>query len=424
MNVGILLERQMKDLQHAQGLVTEHQVLVEIDPAGADGEMTEMLARPEILGKGYAALAKIGFHRRADDPCQAADVTCREMIAFHETLDVAHAPARGKAHARRDRHLRIEIQPLLRPAGKKVEVASHRPEKTLRGSKAAGLGFAKNALVDDVDDAVGAVGQLGDPEQGVKVAKAALSFLDVRLDHIACGAVLLVTGIAFGELDLGEVTGPDPAQLFLEGRLELRVERRVTADKAHLDQAGQNGVVLARGPDGVGHGAFRMSHLETQVPEKIEELLDNHVGGGVAVRRGQHEKIDVRQWCQLAAAVAPHSDKRKSGIAMPHHDDGNKRFQKLVHAQRMTAHIDSPVAPLFEFGGKVVFQRAVDILCRLEESGTERLVIFVADEPMQGRQPFLRYRQLAVPRRLKRLDPLPPPHDLTGAVRAGRPPCH
>ncbi len=102
---------------------------------------------------------------------------------------------------------------------------------------------------------------------------------------------------------------------------------------------------------------------------------------------------------------------------MPRHDDGKKRFQKLVHAQRMTAHIDSPVAPLFEFGGKVVFQRAVDILCR-------RLVIFVTGEPMQGRQPFLRYRQLAVPRRLKRLDPLPPPHDLTGAVRAGRPPCH
>ena len=257
----------------------------------------------------------------------------------------------------------------------------------------------------------------------MKVAKAALSFLDVWLDHIACGAVLLVTGIAFGELDLGEVTGPDPAQLFLEGRLEFPVERRVTADKAHLDQAGQDGVVLARGPDGVGHGAFRMSHLETQVPEKIEELLDNHVGGG-AVRRSQHQKIDVRQWCQLAAAVATHSDKRKSGIAMPRHVGGKKRFQKLVHAQRMPAHIDSPVAPLFEIGGKVVFQRSVDILCCREEGGTERLVIFVTDEPMQGRQPFLRYRQLAVPRRLKRLDPLPPPHDLTGAVRAGRPPCH
>ena len=51
-------------------------------------------------------------------------------------------------------------------------------------------------------------------------------------------------------------------------------------------------------------------------------------------------------------------------------------------AQRMTAHIDSPVAPLFEFGGKVVFQRAVDILYRHEEGGPERLVIFVAGEPM------------------------------------------
>ena len=168
----------------------------------------------------------------------------------------------------------------------------------------------------------------------------------------------------------------------------------------------------------------KLRENEEKLDRVKQELLDNHVGGGVAVRRGQHEKIDVRQWCQLAAAVASHRDKRKSGIAMPRHDDGKKRFQKLVHSQRMPAHIDSPVAPLFEFGGKVVFQRAVDILCRREEGGTERLVIFVTGEPMQGRQPVLRYRQLAVPRRLKRLDPLPPPHDLAGAVRAGRPPCH
>ena len=167
-----------------------------------------------------------------------------------------------------------------------------------------------------------------------------------------------------------------------------------------------------------------MTYLETKVPEKIEELLDNHIGSRIAFPCGQYEKINIRQGCQFTAAIASHRDKREPGIAMPRHDGGKKRLQYLVHSQRMTAHIDSPVAALIELFGKIVFQRAVNVLCRREEGGPKQLIASLAGELVQGRQPFLRYRQFTVPRGLKRLYPLPPLHDLTRIVGAGRPARH
>ena len=172
-----------------------------------------MLAGAEILGKREPALAEIRLHRRTDDAGQVADIAGRQIIAFHEPLDITHAAARSKAHARRDRHLRVEIQPFLRPSGKKMKMTPHRPQEPLRGGESPRLAFAQHTLVDNIDDAVGAVGKLGDPEQGVQVAKPAFALLDVRFDHVAGGAVFLMAGVPLGKLDLDEITRLQPRHL-------------------------------------------------------------------------------------------------------------------------------------------------------------------------------------------------------------------
>lgn len=135
---------------------------VEIDPSGADGERAERLTRAKIRCPGKSPLAKIGFHRGADDAGQIADVARRQVIALHETLDITHAAACRESHQRRNRHLRVEIEPLLRPSGPKMKVAADRPQEALRRREPPRLAFAQNPLFHDVDDAVGAIGELGD----------------------------------------------------------------------------------------------------------------------------------------------------------------------------------------------------------------------------------------------------------------------
>ena len=97
-NVGFLVQCQMKYFQHPQRRITKHQLGVEIDPPGPDAKMPEILATTEIGRPAKAALAEIGFHRRANDTGEVSDIARRQIIAFHETFDITHAAARGKAH--------------------------------------------------------------------------------------------------------------------------------------------------------------------------------------------------------------------------------------------------------------------------------------------------------------------------------------
>ena len=281
MNIGILFQRQTKNLQHTQRRGAEHQILVEIDPASTDGEGAKMLSGPEILRQRKAPLAKICFHRRTDDSGQTSDVARRQIIALHETLDITHPAPCGKAHTRRNRHLCIEIQPFLGPPGKKMKVASHCPQEPLCGGKPSRLAFAKDALVDNVDDAVGTIGKLGDPEQRMEITQPTLPFLDIRLDHIAGGAMLLVSTVSLGKLDLDEIGRLETHNLASERGLQLFVERPVAGNEPHLDKAGQDGVVLARSADRILNRSLGMAHLQAEIPQQVKKLFNTGIDSRV-----------------------------------------------------------------------------------------------------------------------------------------------
>ena len=169
---------------------------------------------------------------------------------------------------------------------------------------------------------------------------------------------------------LGEVAGLDASQLLLEGRLEFGVVCFVAGDETNLYQAGQIGVVLARGPDGVHHCPLGMADFQPQVPQQVEKLLDNAVGSRITLLCRQHKQVDVGKRRQLAAAVAADRDQGEPGLAMPCHNACEKRLEKLVYSQRVTPHIDGAVALEIEIGGEPVFQLTMGGLRRIEERGT------------------------------------------------------
>jgi hypothetical protein len=118
-----------------------------------------------------------------------------------------------------------------------------------------------------------------------------------------------------------------------------------------------------------------MTNLEPEVPQQIEQRLDNNVGGRVVVMRRQKQKVDIGIRCQLTAAIPANGDKRDTGRLMALHKNIEKACQKLIHAKRMAADIDSAITPGGQLVGKPGFHRRMRRPCRGQQRAPEGFVI-------------------------------------------------
>ena len=114
---------------NVDAIVVDLEILGVRDRAGASAQASDEAAeRRRPLGLTV-------LKRRAYDRGQIADVLGDEEIVLHEPLDVDQPRAGRIAKLTGDRPLNVEAQPLLRPAGEKVEPAAHAPEEFLASAK-------------------------------------------------------------------------------------------------------------------------------------------------------------------------------------------------------------------------------------------------------------------------------------------------
>ena len=156
---------------------------------------------------------------------------------------------------------------------------------------------------------LGAVQVLGDPEQGLEVAQAALALLDVGLEQVAGRALAGVALGALGELQLDEL-GAGGAEIVPEPAAEAVGEGLVAPEVAVLEQAGADGDVAFGVAQAVVDGADRVADLEAQVPEAVERALDQALAPGGLLVGGEEEQVDVGEGRHLGAAVAADGDRR------------------------------------------------------------------------------------------------------------------
>src|SRR5690606_20432057 len=97
------------------------------------------------------------------------------------------------------------------------------------------------ALLGQLFRRIGARQELGDPEQGVEVAQAALAVLDVGLDQIAALARLEMALVALGELARDEGLGALGGDLLAEAPVQGLEQGRLAADEARLEDGGEDG---------------------------------------------------------------------------------------------------------------------------------------------------------------------------------------
>ena len=155
---------------------------------------------------------------------QIAHLFCNQEIMLHEPLDCRTARPICIVHPRRNLSLDVESQPFLRAPGQRVEMAAHGPEEIFRLLKLAQLSLGQKPAIDQIGNTLDAVDIFSDPEQRVKVAQAALAFLQVGLDHIAAVAHSLVPCFAFGEFLGHEAACGARDHVGIEARRGLVVE--------------------------------------------------------------------------------------------------------------------------------------------------------------------------------------------------------
>ena len=138
----------------------------------------------------------------------------------------------------------------------------------------------------------------------MEVAQAALAVLDVGLDAVARLAGAPMTLVALGHLGLDELLGGALYDLALEASHQVFKQRLVAEDQAGIEESGANGDVGACQLERLVNGARGMTHLEAEVPEHIEHILDNALAPGRLLVGEEEQQIDVREWRQQTAAIA------------------------------------------------------------------------------------------------------------------------
>ncbi len=155
-------------------------------------------------------------------------------------------------------------------------------------------------------------GILGDPEQGVQVAQAALAFLDIGLDDVARGAGLHVAGVAFGQLGGDEFIGAGAQAIAVHLVAQALGQVAVAGDEAMFQHGGHDGVVALRVLHRLVDGARGVADLQAQIPQGVEDELDHRFRVRGFLPGAQEQQVEVGIGRQFAAAVAAHGDQRQA----------------------------------------------------------------------------------------------------------------
>ena len=243
------------------------------------------------------------FQRGAEDPGQVADLLRRQIIVLHEALDAARAGVVLVTEQPAHLGLPVEGQPVVAAPRQIVEPAADGRQKPLRLFEAGGLARAQHPVIDQIRDLAHGVEILGDPEQRVQVPQAALAVLDVGLQDVTRSAHPAVALVAFGELGLDEGAFGPLHHLLAELVSQLVEQPLLSPDVTGLEDRGADRQVFPRKPDAVLDRPGRVTDLEAEIPQHVEDVLD-HLLVARGALEGQHEKeIDIGMRGELAAAV-------------------------------------------------------------------------------------------------------------------------
>ena len=155
----------------------------------------------------------------------------------------------------------------------------------------------------------------GDPGDGLDVAQAARTFLDVGLEVVAGVVEPVVAQALLAHLGLEEPPArPDPPRP--RPLLHPREQGRGPLHEPALHEVGGHGDVAPRLVHALAYGPDAVPHRQPDVPEEREKALDLLAVAAAHRLAGEDEQVDVGVRMQLAAPVAADRDERAAGVGV------------------------------------------------------------------------------------------------------------
>jgi hypothetical protein len=235
------------------------------------------------------------------------------VILAHEGLDAPQDRSVLVAEAVRDLALQPQGEDVPRALLLVMQFRADAQQLVVRAVELLALGGGQHAGLDEVLHGAEAALHPAEPDQVLVIAQAAAAALDVRF--------LQEDGVARLGVAVGLV-GHAPLEEFLlvavhaaagEDFLELGEEGLIAAEEARLQQRGFRAQIGVGLRDQLGQRARGVAHLEADVPQDIEHVLDDVVdlrGELRVVVRMQEEDVDVAVGIELAAPEAAHGQQR------------------------------------------------------------------------------------------------------------------
>ena len=276
MDVEVVLLCHVEEAQDRHGILGEGigrgdgQALA-VEPEAFEFARPQALPQRRELGLASAAVLE-GGHEDAREVAHGLGV---EIIVLGETLDAAAARPVLVSEARRDLALKIERQSIVGTACEVMDVAAHGREEALGPLEMPGLLAREDALGDQLSRFAHPIEILGDPEEQVQVAQAALALLDVGLDDVARIAHPLVSLVTLGQLGIDEVAAVTGVELLREALLQLVEQGAVAPQVARLQQRGADRLVALGVAQAFIDRAGRVADFQAEVPQEVEHELDD-----------------------------------------------------------------------------------------------------------------------------------------------------
>ena len=178
MNIDIVLLGLAENLDDLDRVVVYGGLVLEIQSTAVNSKPLDDPGHGGEGRKPEPRLVLLLLHHRAQNSREVADVLGDQEVMLHEAFHGLRAFAVAIIHSARDGLLHIEGKLLFRSVRRIMEVAAHGPKKHSRLGKYLGVGLGENMFVDKFRHAFHPIEIPGHPEERLKVAKAALSFLD------------------------------------------------------------------------------------------------------------------------------------------------------------------------------------------------------------------------------------------------------
>jgi len=238
------------------------------------------------------------------------------VIALHELLHGAVAPAVVVAEGRGQLFLMVEQQLVLPAAGLKMQRKADPRQELPRRAQFPEFFRRNQPVLQQRFQRRPPETPKRDPVDRVQAPEPARPVLDIRFQVGGRVAVLAPPFSLFAHLGAEELAGR-PYAAGIDRLVQLPEQAFGTGHEARFHQRGHDRDVGARPVARFRHGAGAMAQHQPRIPEKGQEFA--HLGARAfrVPLRQQHQHIHIRSRIHFRAAVSAHRQQRRAPQRRP-----------------------------------------------------------------------------------------------------------